>query len=80
MKLKSSLNPSASSPLVSLTWYSADETVATVSSKGVVRGINEGTTWIYCKDTVSGLYARKSVIVSIPPTYRAIVAVEPTDI
>ena len=80
VKLKATLNPSGSSPLVQLTWYSANEKIAKVSSKGVVTGVSEGTTWIYCKDTASGLYARRSVVVSIPPTYRAVVAVEPTDI
>ena len=80
VQLKASLSPSSASGLVNLTWYSGNTKIARVDQKGVVTGVKKGTTYIYCKDTVSGIYARKSVVVSAPPAYRAIVAVEGSDL
>lgn len=75
VQLKTSLKPSSASGLARLSWYSGNTKIATVDQKGIVTGVKAGTVYIYCKDTVTGITARKSVVVTAPPVYRAIVSV-----
>lgn len=52
----------------SLTWISGNESVATISSSGLVTGINPGTTQISVI-TANGKVAKTSVTVTHPPIY-----------
>ena len=60
------LNPTDAT--ANLVWQSADETIATVSSKGVVTGIALGQTTITVTDTETGKTASTLVTVNLPAT------------
>lgn len=47
VSLSSSLSPSNAT--ATITWYSTDQSIATVSSSGVVKGVSEGTARIYAE-------------------------------
>lgn len=61
--LKSTISPSNAS-VKSVKWSTSNKKVATVSSKGVIKGIGVGTAYIYCKATDgSGKYTRCKITV-----------------
>ena len=79
-QMTATLSPSNAGPLVSLRWWSSNTDVATVNQKGLVTAVSTGTAVIYALDENSQIYGAASIVVSVPPVYRAIVAVEPTDV
>ena len=60
--LKPSFSPSNAS-VKDLTWKSSDKSVATVSSKGVVKGVNPGKCTITCKSKETGKTVKVTVTV-----------------
>jgi len=78
--LTAKLTPTNAKLLVDLKWSSSNTSVATVDQNGVVTGVKAGTATIYARDLNTGIYGATYVVVTDPPVYRAIVAVEATEV
>ena len=59
-------SPDPSSSTV--TWFSSDETVATVDENGLIYGVNRGSATITCQADNNGVYRTCTVNVNIPST------------
>ena len=66
VKLKATVNPASAARKVTLKWSSSKQKVATVSSKGVVKGIKKGTAIITVKVKGTGIKAKCTVRVGTP--------------